>query len=823
MQHKEALKSATPNDVSSYEYHWSKVSQSHEDEDASLTIQSSIAKKYLSSHVAHKDAVELILLHLKITETLSKNQFLHATHLLYMSVRSAQEAIFDSDLLWADAPPATNVSHKKKLFVDKSTRNATQDGWVIGSMLVTADEEEEEFHDIDEQVDQQQQEQEQYSTPGPLESGLLSINRSLSNLRPVAMHLSPEQSLSDAISLDLPATTNTSDVTLKAKISRKSTPSTSATAAAAAEKEESEWKAFEDAFSQLKTNTSRDTHSGMESVQVSWRSKDKPLLSLDKAGAVLAPGSVPGTRGLMPMTPAQRMRCEAAFVSKGYAASGGVQRDEAFKIFQRARLENQGIFAQLWALCMSSSSSNSDFFDTLIGDKEGAAPQSVHEGKEVRLDHKEFTLFMYLLNALMSGHESIPISLTEEQKLLLLGESSGFLTARPFEHGHDDSSHGAAPTSHRRRKSSAIKLNTARLRAAIRATSSGSGACTEESISTSSGYQSMASPGSREAVAQNGNGATNDDECIDSDNEDANRSAAHWNSESEGTFDDTDDDDAESSASYSIFAEGAGLKHGISTPRVTSLDGTVSRREELASTTKLGAVHDTGTMTAAGEDTNVSSFPSAAVRVPRLALPGIQALAAAVTSARGPPTAERIPELVVIREPKTSRIERAAWEEEAGIGHCALQLRLRTAALTQKKPVDHAHVSLSVRDPLGRLVELPLESHPGIFRAEAEAVEFGDQVLTLKTGLRSLPPGCRLFLELKQWKADKKRMSTVAWSYVNVDMMVDSGPVCSRVRCGPMVLPLFKKPMDLTVRKCKRLNSRGPGLHVFVRGMEQNE
>jgi hypothetical protein len=75
-------------------------------------------------------------------------------------------------------------------------------------------------------------------------------------------------------------------------------------------------------------------------------------------------------------------------------------------------------------------------------------------------------------------------------------------------------------------------------------------------------------------------------------------------------------------------------------------------------------------------------------------------------------------------------------------------------------------------------------------------------------------------LEVKQWKSDKKRFSTVAWAFVDAEMMIDSGPVCSRVRCGPMVLPLFKKPMDTSLQNLKRLNGKGPGLHITVRGVE---
>jgi hypothetical protein len=121
---------------------------------------------------------------------------------------------------------------------------------------------------------------------------------------------------------------------------------------------------------------------------------------------------------------------------------------------------------------------------------------------------------------------------------------------------------------------------------------------------------------------------------------------------------------------------------------------------------------------------------------------------------------------------------------------------------------------------VGRLVELPQESHPGKHRADVACIEFGGQTLRLATPLRSLPPGCLLFLEVRQWKPEKRRFSTVAWSFVDAEMMIDAGAVAVRVRCGPMVLPLFKKPLDPSLQRLKRLNSKGPGLHIAVRGVE---
>lgn len=137
------------------------------------------------------------------------------------------------------------------------------------------------------------------------------------------------------------------------------------------------------------------------------------------------------------------------------------------------------------------------------------------------------------------------------------------------------------------------------------------------------------------------------------------------------------------------------------------------------------------------------------------------------------------------------------------------------------------------------------------------------------------PAGSTLFLEVKHWKSDKRRFSTLAWSAVPLDRLVDFSPQAARVsarsrlssrsvtggeaggrqdgacgwapplsppssacprgwprpllahlpdlaqvRSGPVDLPLFKKPVDLTLRRAKRLTSRAFDLHLSIRGIE---
>lgn len=145
-----------------------------------------------------------------------------------------------------------------------------------------------------------------------------------------------------------------------------------------------------------------------------------------------------------------------------------------------------------------------------------------------------------------------------------------------------------------------------------------------------------------------------------------------------------------------------------------------------------------------------------------------------------------------------------------------------------------------VRDSLGRLVELPIDTHPGHYRKETATIH-SSAIVRLASKLRSIPPGegaqaaagapagwgacggrcmrllpgvvlsccvpapappapfrpapgSTLFLEIKHWKSDKRRFSTLAWSAVPLDRLVDTGQHAARVRSRPGLLVfLFRR------------------------------
>ena len=130
-----------------------------------------------------------------------------------------------------------------------------------------------------------------------------------------------------------------------------------------------------------------------------------------------------------------------------------------------------------------------------------------------------------------------------------------------------------------------------------------------------------------------------------------------------------------------------------------------------------------------------------------------------------------IPKLPSRVRASSYKIDRAAWEAEVGSGHDVLQLSLKHVALGTTRDFDHPYVSTTLRDSMGRLVEMPIDSHPGTLHRQHGTLVLGDQKFTLATQLGNMPPGCALFFEIKQWKPAKGKMSTVAWTFVDAEMM----------------------------------------------------
>lgn len=162
-------------------------------------------------------------------------------------------------------------------------------------------------------------------------------------------------------------------------------------------------------------------------------------------------------------------------------------------------------------------------------------------------------------------------------------------------------------------------------------------------------------------------------------------------------------------------------------------------------------------------------------------------------------------------------LDAAAWRDIAGEEHTSLELTFLYAALGTRRKFGDIFAEFELRDSTNRLLMLPIETNPGVQNRNKGTVKFDRQVRVLGTTLKDIPPGATLFFSLKQWKESKNKMSTIAWSYVDCDMVCDFGSIC-RVRQGNLALPLFKKPMDLSKNQARRLNGKHPCLYVSISG-----
>eukprot|EP00887_Chlorella_sp_A99_P005720 scaffold1.g5720.t1 len=174
--------------------------------------------------------------------------------------------------------------------------------------------------------------------------------------------------------------------------------------------------------------------------------------------------------------------------------------------------------------------------------------------------------------------------------------------------------------------------------------------------------------------------------------------------------------------------------------------------------------------------------------------------------------------------PSPSQAERAervrAWAatDPDRPPHTGLEVGISRADVRYAKPLDRPFFTISVRDHLGRLVELPQDTPPGHYHRDTGAIVAGHTV-ALSTPLQALPPGSVLYVEIKHWKSAEKKFSTLAWGYAPLEALVDAGPVASRVREGLVGLHLCRKPLldAPSLHKARRLGAH-PDLHLSVRG-----
>lgn len=81
-----------------------------------------------------------------------------------------------------------------------------------------------------------------------------------------------------------------------------------------------------------------------------------------------------------------------------------------------------------------------------------------------------------------------------------------------------------------------------------------------------------------------------------------------------------------------------------------------------------------------------------------------------------------------------------------------------------------------------------------------------DKVLEMQQSLEAIVPGSAVVFEFRHFKADKKKLSTKCWAFIEREDLKE----------GPLVLELYKKPVDLRRKKLSLFTVKPLYLHMDV-------
>ena len=99
----------------------------------------------------------------------------------------------------------------------------------------------------------------------------------------------------------------------------------------------------------------------------------------------------------------------------------------------------------------------------------------------------------------------------------------------------------------------------------------------------------------------------------------------------------------------------------------------------------------------------------------------------------------------------TARPGYGAGDSQAA--HSQVEVAVNRAEVRYRKALSTPIFTLSVRDSLGRLVELPIDTHPGHYRRETSTIH-SSAIVKLATQLQHIPPGARCLGACGVWHGE---------------------------------------------------------------------
>jgi len=137
-------------------------------------------------------------------------------------------------------------------------------------------------------------------------------------------------------------------------------------------------------------------------------------------------------------------------------------------------------------------------------------------------------------------------------------------------------------------------------------------------------------------------------------------------------------------------------------------------------------------------------------------------------------------------------------------GKTYISLKIDKIGLKDATDFMDPYLTISVKNMSGSDITMP-QSTPIATRKDSDFVYFDKISVHLQKPMEYLPVGFAIFIEFKHYKPAKKKTSLKCFCFLEKDELVDG---------APLVLELYRKPLDIKRKKLKLLTSKDQFLHL---------
>lgn len=160
------------------------------------------------------------------------------------------------------------------------------------------------------------------------------------------------------------------------------------------------------------------------------------------------------------------------------------------------------------------------------------------------------------------------------------------------------------------------------------------------------------------------------------------------------------------------------------------------------------------------------------------------------------------------RHPSRSKSNSLPENKLFNPGDTILNIRIERMGFKHAKNFSDPHVVMSIVDANGVFIEqtddIPVCDNAG---AHPKNYAVFDHTVQVSTPMRLLQPDFGFFFEFKHYKPHKKKMSTKAWCFMELDEIGDNKTVA---------LEIYRKPTDFTRKRFNLLSVKPLFLHLHI-------